>query len=244
MHSAPIILMLVPLLLVAASASAQSRPTKKLIEFGWDEPDTAFMKAHIAEMEATPFDGTVFHILYTKQDGTRGSFMNECWSRRAFTLAEVQPAIDELKSAKFSRFTDNFLRFNVCPGDVDWFDDAGFAAVITNARLAARVAREGKARGVLFDIEQYNTHLWDFSKRVHLDKDWNSCAEQLRRRGRQVMSAFRAGFGDEVAIFLTFGYSLPHSETGGDPSKLPTVSYGLLAPFLDGMIEAAADTTR
>src|SRR5438105_15607224 len=97
MHFDPILLMLMPLFLVAASASAQSRPTKKLIEFGWDEPDTAFMKAHIAEMEATPFDGTVFHILYTKTDGTRGRFMNECWSRRAFSLGEVQPAIDELK---------------------------------------------------------------------------------------------------------------------------------------------------
>src|SRR5438876_9958023 len=88
-----------------------SHRAKKLIEFGWDEPDTAFMRAHIAEMEATPFNGTVFHILYTKADGTRGRFMNECWSRRAFTLAEVQSAIDELKSTKFTRFTDNFLRF-------------------------------------------------------------------------------------------------------------------------------------
>src|SRR5438552_16252233 len=138
MHVAPIILMLMPLLLVDASVVAQSRPTKKLIEFGWDEPDIAFMKQHIAEMEATPFDGTVFHILYTKPDGTRGRFMNECWSRRAFTLAEVQPAIDELKGTKFTRFIDNFLRFNVCPADVDWFDDAGFAAVISNARLAAQ----------------------------------------------------------------------------------------------------------
>ena len=30
---------------------------KSLIEFGWDEPDTAFMRAHITEMEKLPFDG-------------------------------------------------------------------------------------------------------------------------------------------------------------------------------------------
>src|SRR5438128_2737684 len=121
----------------------QSSPSKKLIEFGWDEPDTAFMKAHIAEMERTPFDGTVFHILYSKPDGARGSFMNECWSKRAFTEVELQQAIDELKSTKFTHFTHNFLRFNVCPGDVDWFDDAGFASVVNNARLAAHIARQG-----------------------------------------------------------------------------------------------------
>ncbi len=30
---------------------------KKLIEFGWDEPDTAFMREQDAEMERSPFDG-------------------------------------------------------------------------------------------------------------------------------------------------------------------------------------------
>src|SRR5438093_1619249 len=41
---------------------------KKLIEFGWDEPDTAFMRAHVREMEKSPFDGCVFHIMYAKPD--------------------------------------------------------------------------------------------------------------------------------------------------------------------------------
>jgi hypothetical protein len=222
----------------------QNSVNKHLIEFGWDEPDTAFMKSHIAEMEKTPFDGTVFHLLYTKPDGTRGRFMNECWSKRAFTETELQHATDELKATKFTRFQHNFLRFNVCPGDVDWFDDAGFAAVANNARLAAQIAREGNARGVLFDIEQYNTHLWDFTKRTQHDKDWTAYAKQVRLRGREIMTALRSGFGDEVIVFLTFGYSLPYSETASDASKLPTVSYGLLAPFLNGMSDAAGDGAR
>src|SRR4051794_15869356 len=67
----PIILLMLTLLIASASAAA---PTK-LIEFGWDEPDTAFMLAHIAEMEKTPFDGTVYHVDYTKPDKTRGRFM-------------------------------------------------------------------------------------------------------------------------------------------------------------------------
>lgn len=36
--------------LVAAPAGKKTMP-KRLIEFGWDEPDTAFMRQHIAEME-------------------------------------------------------------------------------------------------------------------------------------------------------------------------------------------------
>jgi hypothetical protein len=49
------------LALFTGNSYAQStRPIKKLIEFGWDEPDTTYLRAHIAEMEKTPFDGTVF----------------------------------------------------------------------------------------------------------------------------------------------------------------------------------------
>src|SRR5689334_1414081 len=51
--------------LLFVSTSLGAVPThpvqKRLIEFGWDEPDTAFMKKHIGEMEKTPFDGCVFH---------------------------------------------------------------------------------------------------------------------------------------------------------------------------------------
>src|SRR5690348_15828600 len=119
-----------------AQSVATSPATKKLIEFGWDEPDTAFMRAHIEQMEQTPFDGTVFHIGYRKPDGSAGSFMGECWSARAFTAEELQPSRDDLRATPLRRFTHNFLRFNVCPGDVDWFDDKAFGAVVNNARLA------------------------------------------------------------------------------------------------------------
>src|SRR5882757_6396633 len=88
---------------IAPGQTTNNASSKKLIEFGWDEPDTAFMLKHVAEMEQTPFDGTVFHITYEKPDGSRGSFMNECWSDRPFTPAELKRAGDELKRAPFKR---------------------------------------------------------------------------------------------------------------------------------------------
>src|SRR5690242_19773114 len=59
--------------------------TKKLIEFGWDEPDTAYLRQHIAVMEQTPFDGCVYHLSYDKPDGKRGDFLGECWGKKSFT---------------------------------------------------------------------------------------------------------------------------------------------------------------
>lgn len=215
---------------------------KKLIEFGWDEPNTAFMRQHIAEMERSPFDGCVFHVTYAKPDGTSGEFTWEGWSTRAFTQAEVRSALADLQATHFRRFTHNFLRFNTVPGDVDWFDD--FSAILNNARLAAQVARGGKAQGILFDVEQYKAPLFDYrQQRDAATKSWSEYAAQVRQRGREVMNAFQQGYPD-VTVFLTFGYSVPWRESGGGKKPLADCEYGLLAPFLDGMVEAARGRTR
>jgi hypothetical protein len=85
---------------------------KKLIEWGWDEPDTKFMREHIADMEQFPFDGLVFHINSSKGGGLTW----EMWGNRKFTFDEFQQALDDLKATNFQRFTDRFLRVNVTAG--------------------------------------------------------------------------------------------------------------------------------
>ncbi len=223
------------------SSDLSMKSEKKIIEFGWDEPSTSFIKEHILEMEKTPFDGTIFHVNYERSNGSTGSFTWECWGKRAFTIEELQPAIDDLKNTNFTKFSHNFLRFNVCPGDVDWFDD--FSAIINNARLASKFVKETKIKGILFDIEQYNSQLFNYSKqRDCATKSWEQYAEQVRKRGREVMEAFQSEYPD-ITIFLTFGYCLPWAEMGGK-RELSDVSYGLLAPLLDGMLDSALPTVK
>src|SRR5258707_15858972 len=89
---------------VAGYCLAADKPAKKLIEFGWDEPDTAFMRAHVAEMERTPFDGCVFHF--------KGDTLWQAWGVKAFGEADVRQGAADLKAAPFKRFTHNFLRLN------------------------------------------------------------------------------------------------------------------------------------
>jgi hypothetical protein len=230
---------------LAGCASVRPREkaaSKKLIEFGWGEPDTAFMRQHIAQMERSPFDGVVFHINSNSPGGPAVSFPWEAWGTRAFTDAEIQPALADLRATPFQRFTDNFLRFNTAPGDVDWFDD--FSAVLNNARLAADVARHGKARGILFDVEQYKAPLFSYRKQRDAGaKSWEAYAAQVRRRGRELMEAFQHGYPD-LTLFLTFGYSVPWLEYRGGTLPLAECDYGLLAPLLDGMLDAASADTR
>jgi hypothetical protein len=230
------------LAVAAVAGQAFAAGEKKLIEFGWDEPDTAFLRQHAASMENnSPFDGCVFHANWKAGEGAGrgGSFTWECWSGRAFTAAELAQSLADLKATKFGRMRHNFLRFNVTPGDVDWFDDAAFASVMNNAKLAAKLAHDGGGcDGVLFDIEQYNAKLFHYPSQKHArDKSWDEYAKQVRNRGAEVMKAFQAGYPDLV-VMLTFAYSLPHAQAGGDVAKLAKVDYGLLAPLLDGMVDA------
>jgi hypothetical protein len=217
-------------------------PARKLIEFGWDEPDTAFLRHHINEMEQTPFDGCVFHILSTDSQGRREDFQWLAWGRRRFTEAELKPALDDLKATAFGRFRHNFLRFNTAPGAIDWFDDHD--AILNNARLAATIAREGRCAGLLFDVEEYQGGLFTYAQqRDAKTRSWDDYAAQARRRGREVMRAFQDGFPG-LTVFLTFGHSLPRHLSGMGKTTLAECRYGLLAPFLDGLVDEAQGGTR
>jgi hypothetical protein len=226
---------------VVVFAAGGCSPRKKLLEWGWDEPDTAFLRRNIQEMEKTPFDGCVFGVRHG-QGGGGGSFTWQFWGSRAFSRTDMAEGIGDLSALRPQRFTENFLRVNVTPGDVDWFDD--FSAILTNARLAGEMARTGRARGVVIDVEQYQGQLFAYrTQKLAQSRPWGAYAAQARLRGREIMAALQDGFPG-LTVFLSFGHSLPWvlSEHGRRP--LSDVSYGLLAPFLDGMLEAAHGRTR
>ena len=229
------------LFLVATVASQGAEP-KKLIEFGWDEPNTAFMREHIGEMEKTPFSGCVFHAVFKNANGNGGDFDWACWDTRAFTSNELSAAFEDLRATKFTLFTNNFLRFNTSPGKIDWFED--FSAIVSNAKLAGQLARAGGCKGILFDDEQYGAPLFNYRKqRDAASKSWDEYAAQVRKRGREVMEGFQEGYPD-LTIFLTFGYTLPWVQSGSGKKPLADCDYGLLAPLLDGLLDAAKGKTR
>src|SRR5262249_35727804 len=140
------------------------------------------------------------------------------------------------------RIAHNFLRFNVTPADLDWFDDYG--AVVKNAELAGLLARSGFCDGILLDTEQYQGQLFDFKKQRDASRrTWTEDQAQARRRGREVMEAFQADFPD-LKLMLTFGPSLAWKQSQEGKVPLENCRYGLLVPFVDGLIEAAKGKTE
>ena len=221
------------------AAPTGGAPRARLIEMGWDEPDTRFMREHIAAMERAPFDGCVFHVLYPQGGGKQGNFTWEFWGRRAFTRAELQPAIDDLKATPFRKFTDNFLRINVTPGNLDWFSSE--SQIVNNARLAARVAREGGVAGIMLDTEPYQGKLWTLNPASK--RSWNETAPRVRAWGRAVMNAIQDEYPDPV-VLLTLGHSFAWHEVTLLRKPIAQCPNGLLAPFLDGLFDAARGNTQ
>lgn len=219
---------------VLLAATAREVPRKKLIEWGWDEPDTAFLRAHAAEMEKTPFDGCVYHALAQTAAGPV-NLTWRAWGQRAFTDEELRPALDDLRSTRLVRFRSNFLRFNVTPADFDWYDD--HHAVMANARLAARLARLGRSAGIALDTEQYERHLFEYSRQRDAGRrSFADYSAQARRRGRELMEAFEEGYPG-LTVLLSFGHSWVYWQGFTFKKAPPDNLYGLLAPFVDGLLE-------
>ncbi|MDX2035856.1 MAG: hypothetical protein SFX72_04335 [Isosphaeraceae bacterium] len=226
------------------------RTPRKLIEFGWDEPDTSLLLAWAKQIEAAPFDGCVFHVDARDADGKpNGSLTWKFWSERAFTQLELAAARKDLEAiaergSKTARPMSHFLRINITPGTVDWFGD--HAPIIENARRAAALARAGRFAGILLDTEPYETPLFDFSKQPNAaTRSFEEHAERAREVGRAIMSAFQDEFPD-LHVLLTFGHSYPWTQMqrARPPKQLAQVADGLLAPFLDGMIAASRGRSK
>src|SRR4051794_28116128 len=121
-------LLLVATGILLAPAADPTKPAKKLIEWGWDEPDQVFMRANVAAIEEMPFDGLVFHVKGAKP----GRLEWEAWGGREFADDEFRAAVDDLKATPFRRLTERFLRMNATPGTADWFDDKAWGVVVHN----------------------------------------------------------------------------------------------------------------
>lgn len=141
---------------------------KKLIEFGWDEPNTAYLKAHIADMEQMPFDGVVLDAEYTDMQNKTQNLSQDDFGKDEISWVSLKTALNNLRQTHFKRFTDNFLRFNTIPGSIDWFDD--FSPILHNAEIAAKFCKQAHLKGILFDEEPYGFPIFNYSKQKYRDQ--------------------------------------------------------------------------
>lgn len=236
----------------APSTLKPNLPSKKLIEYGWDQfqlSDPAYIRDNIREMEKRPFDGIMFRMA-----ASGGEVFNlEAWDPKA-----LEPQLKVLSDIKWDKFTDNFLSvFSTCT--MDWFSDADWEKVLAHTKFTARAVKAARCKGIMFDAEAYggDRGLWYYDeKKTATGRSYAEYAQQVRKRGRQFMQALMSEKPD-IRVLSLFNYSRMYtfSTIASDPlfkvqpEALPdpvtraqfmdTEGYALLAPFTDGMIEVA-----
>lgn len=211
---------------------------KKLIEYGWDCPNTAYVRQNIAEMEKHPFDGVIIQVTKSREPrmgGTEDTLGWQTFSTYRFQPQDYEHAIADLKATRFRRFTDNFIQMISMPG-IDWFDPQ-WECVAHNARVLARIAKQGRCVGLMFDPEEYGQmRIWTYSalpaeRQKEVSRE--NYAAKVMERGEEFMRAINSEFPN-IKILCLFGPAL----------SLNGKSYDLLAPFLEGMCRAATPGTQ
>ncbi|HLK57867.1 MAG TPA: hypothetical protein VKU00_14970 [Chthonomonadaceae bacterium] len=216
------------------SREARAAGTPKIIEWGYDQPNPSSLHDNIAEYEKAPFDGVVLGA-YGWEGKRQINFAKTSFGREAYTKEQFQTAVNQLRGTHFKKFTDNFLRFNVEPGDVDWFDDAGWSAIVKNAAVASWICKEGHLKGIMFDTEQYGKRVFYYQnqpgKGNHTFEEYRDMA---RKRGHDFGAALVSEKSD-ITVLFTYATSFMILE---EKAPAPFSIYGLLPPFIDGMMEA------
>lgn len=222
-------------------ANAALAAERQLIQTGWDSPTAAEFRSGIAEFEKWKvFDGAA--VVPTRRVGERALICSAAFSTNHWEWSEFADCVRDLEAARPAQCTNNYLMLLANPGNVGWFDDAGWDEVVDHWRLLARVARQGRMAGLIFDAEPYSKPWSQFLYAAQPDKDRHSFAEmsgKARERGRAVMSALAEEYPNIKLLAYRLFSDLPRS---GDPKEpvinLESSAYGFMPAFVDGWFDA------
>jgi hypothetical protein len=222
---------------VAIGSPAPDPPRKKLIELGWDIVDTAYLRAHHAEMErSTPFDGSMIRVAGKTADG-KPAHSEWGWDATPWDRASFQAAIDDLRACRFTRFTDNFIRLNCSPGKLDWADDVGWKTLADKAGILAWACKAGGLKGIALDPESYGERLFQY--KAAGGRSFAETAALARKRGAEVMRAIAAEHPAMTFLSLWLASLCMHAGRTAVPDDvLVSDSYGLWPAFLNGLLDA------
>ncbi|MDO8587452.1 MAG: hypothetical protein Q7T82_10465 [Armatimonadota bacterium] len=215
---------------------------KKFIEYGWDCPDTAYVRQHVADMEKIPFDGLVIRVMTPKGGGSTDSLGWKVWAKEKFKPEDYAQAVADLKATKFKRLKSNFIQVISAPGNIDWFDPE-WPTVAHNAAALARVAKLSGCKGIMFDPEEYMVPVWSFLNMPEKQRAGHSFEDyqaKVRERGREFIRAINKEYPN-ITILALYGPSMTHIFAKDKP--LRDAYYSLLASFYDGVCEAATSKT-
>jgi hypothetical protein len=215
---------------------------RQLIQTGWDSPTAAEFRSGLADFEKwNLFDGAA--VVPTRRVGEKPPVISSAaFSTNHWEWNEFADCVRDLETSHPQRCTNNFLMLTANPGNVAWFDDAGWKEVVDHWRLLARVAKQGKMAGIIFDAEPYTKPWSQFLYAAQTDRESHTFAEmsvKARERGHAVMKAVAEEYPNMTLFAYRLFSDLPNAGNPNQPvMHLESSSYGLLPAFVDGWCEA------
>ncbi len=225
----------VALLVMAGTAMAQPGrlpATKKLIEYGWDVPQPAFVAANLAAMEKRPFDGVIMRLA--------GKHGGNIFSGGKWNPSDYEADVKAMQSIRWGTFRHNFLMM-YSASEQDWLSDSDWEAVVSNVEIMARCAAAGGC-SLAFDAEPYGFNPWSYAQQKHAKTTtYADYAAKAHQRGQQFIEAIgRTLPGNVLLTFFTYS-QFPTEMAISDPAKreqaLAGEGYSLYVPFLNGVLE-------
>ena len=183
---------------VALNADAEVR--KKAIGCGWCFNSTTVddFLANADAFDEVGLDGVLVWLRGRNGQGKAVGMRNiytEDWSYEMFA-----PMVPKLKKMTEHRaFRDNFLiTFRSPRTRIAWTDDAAWARLGENMRVAACIARDGGCRGLQMDTEDYS-RAWQFVRAPN-DPPYDELCQMARKRGAEVFRGVFAEYPDVVVL--------------------------------------------
>jgi hypothetical protein len=213
----------------------------KLIHFGWDNPTIENLPAVLPKLEASVFDG-----LSIVSPGHSNIF-----SSQANPGDGYRKDVEILKTLKPGVLSDSYLVVHAATDELfDWSNDTHWTASLSNMRNLVALAKVGKLKGVVFDMEPYGKNPWDYrSQLAKKSLEFSAFQKLLFKRGQDMMAVMQTEFPG-VDLWCLYGlsastYLLNDPLSLSDPNKLlADDGYGLWPSFFGGMVSAADTNTR
>lgn len=217
---------------------------KKMIGHSWDLLNVrpADVVRNLDAWEQVPLDGISLSLSRNIPDvGSlgHGSVMQAPrWERQWFA-----EDIAVLRQCASRNLKHNFLTTFWAPRKrLAWDDDKGWEQFAHNLGVVAWLAKEGHAKGILIDPEDYPKTRQYFV--VDGDAPYPVSAALARKRGAQVMASMAAEY-PEITLLSFWMLSLhPNYLTADDPLAMTAAAGDLWPSFINGMLDALPPAAR
>jgi hypothetical protein len=231
--------------LLCAATLWASGAEKKMIGHSWDllgvrPSDVA---RNLDAWENLPLDGISLALALEPEKGRKigySTIMNDPpWERAWFTN---EAAV--LRQCASRSLKHNFLTSYWAPRKrLAWGDEAAWAAFAKNIGTLAWLAKEGQARGILIDPEDYPETRQFFL--TPGDAPFAETAALARKRGAQMMRSMAAEFPEIVLLSFWMLSLHPAYYMGYEDAAAMVADAGDLWPaFLNGMLDAMPPAAR